>query len=55
MNCKKIIMYAMDRDEKSAVHILKRCLAWLELYTDDSVRRTVAFTAIDDVNVFEHR
>jgi IS605 OrfB family transposase len=44
----------MDRDENSAVNILKRYLARLGPHTDDSVRCADVFTAIEDVNTFEH-
>jgi len=38
----------MDRDENSAVNILKRYLARLGPHTDDSVRCADVFTAIND-------
>ncbi len=44
----------MDRDENSAVNILKRFLARLGPHTDDSVRCTDVFTGTDNVNTFEH-
>jgi putative transposase len=44
----------MDRDENSAVNILMRFLARLGPHTDDSVRCADVFTAIEDVNTFEH-
>jgi putative transposase len=45
----------MDRDENSAINILKRYLARLGPCTDDSVQCADVFTAIDDVlNTFEH-
>jgi IS605 OrfB family transposase len=46
--------FVMDRDENSAVNILKRFFARLGPHTDDSVRCADVFTAIDDVNTFEH-
>jgi putative transposase len=36
----------MDRDENSAVNILKRFLAWLGPHTGDPVRCADVFTAI---------
>jgi len=44
----------MDRDENSAVNILKRYLAWLGPHTDESVRCAEVFTATDNVDTFEH-
>jgi transposase len=45
----------IDRDENSAVNILKRYLARLGPHTDDSVRCADVFTAIEDVlNTFKH-
>src|SRR5581483_4781971 len=44
--------FVMDRDENSAVNILKRYLAWLGPHTGDPVRCADVFTAIDDVNTF---
>jgi len=45
----------VDRDENSAVNILKRYLARLGPHTGDPVRCADGFTAIDDVlNTFEH-
>jgi IS605 OrfB family transposase len=45
----------MDRDENSAVNILKLYLARLGPCIDDSVQGADVFTAIDDVfNTFEH-
>lgn len=44
----------MDRDENSAVNILKRYLARLGPHTDDSVRCAAVFTAIENVDTCEH-
>jgi putative transposase len=44
----------MDRDENSAVNILKRYLARLGPHTGDPVRCADVFTAIDHVNMLEH-
>ena len=44
----------MDRDENSAVNILKRSLARLGPHTGDPVRCADVFTAIDDVFICEH-
>ena len=44
----------MDRDDNSAVNILRRFLARLGPHTDDSVRCADVFTAIDNVNMFEY-
>jgi putative transposase len=45
----------IDRDENSAVNILKRYLARLGPHTGDPVRCADVFTAIDQcVNTFEH-
>ena len=44
----------MDRDENSAVNILKRFLARLGPHTGDPVRCADVFTAIDGVNLREH-
>jgi putative transposase len=45
----------MDRDENSAVNILKRFFARLGPHTERiSVRCADVFTAIDDVNTFQH-
>jgi putative transposase len=44
----------MDRDENSAVNILKRYLARLGPHTGDPVRYADVFTATDHVNTFEH-
>jgi putative transposase len=47
--------FVIDRDENSAVNILKRYLARLGPHTErTSVRCADVFTAIDDVNTFEH-
>jgi putative transposase len=43
----------MDRDENSAVNILKRYLARLGPHTGDPVRCADVFTATDHVNTFE--
>ncbi len=40
--------FVMDRDENSAVNILKRYLARLGPHTDDSVRCAGVFTAIEN-------
>jgi putative transposase len=46
---------SLDRDENSAVNILKRYLARLGPHTGDPVRCADVFTAIEDVlNTFEH-
>ncbi len=44
----------MDRDENSAVNILKRYLARLGPHTGDPVRCADVFPAIDNVNTCEH-
>ena len=50
-DCRLVI----DRDENSAVNILKRYFARLGPHTERiSVRCADVFTAIDDVNTFEH-
>ncbi len=50
-NCRLV----MDRDENSAVNILKRYFAWLGPYMGDPMRCTDVFTGIDDVlNTFRH-
>ena len=46
--------FVMDRDENSAVNILKRYFARLGPHTGDPVRCADVFTAIDDVNLREH-
>ncbi len=46
--------FVMDRDENSAVNILKRYLARLGPHTGDPVRCADVFTAIDDVLPCEH-
>ena len=51
MECRLV----MDRDENSAVNILKRYLARLGPCTDGSVQCADVFTAIDDVDtISEH-
>jgi putative transposase len=44
----------MDRDENSAVNILKRYFARLGPHTGDPVRCADVFTAINNVNPYEH-
>ena len=44
----------MDRDENSAVNILERYVARLGPHVADATRCADVFTAIDDVNTFEH-
>jgi putative transposase len=44
----------MDRDENSAINILKRYLARLGPHTGDPVRCADVFTAIEDVSTSEH-
>jgi hypothetical protein len=45
----------MDRDENSAVNILKRFFARLGPHMERiSMRCADVFTAIEDVNTFEH-
>ena len=46
--------FVRDRDENSAVNILKRYLARLGPHTGDPVRCADVFTAINDVNTSEH-
>ena len=46
--------FVIDRDENSAVNILKRYLARLGPHTGDPVRCADVFPAIDDVNTSEH-
>ncbi len=44
----------MDRDENSAVNILRRYFARLGPHTGDPVRCADVFTAIEHVNTLEH-
>jgi putative transposase len=44
----------MDRDENSAVNILKRYFARLGPHTGDPVRCADVFAVIDNVNTCEH-
>ena len=44
----------MDRDENSAINILKRSLAWPRPHTGDPVRCADVFTVIENVNPCEH-
>ena len=47
-------LLVIDRDENSAVNILKWYLAWLGPHTGDPVRCADVFTAIDDVYLRVH-